>query len=66
MGSDRSGSGERRESGAETDQAHVLFATDVGWPQSFGVATQSDGKHVLRDEFPIRSEDFKKNVYLTQ
>lgn len=44
VGPDRFGGGKRSESVAEAQKAHVLFATDVGRPQSSGVATLSDGK----------------------
>lgn len=43
VGSDRAGGGERRQSVAKTQKAHVLFTTNVGRPQSVGVAPQSDG-----------------------
>lgn len=44
VGPDRVGGGERREPVPEAQEAHVLLATDVGRPQGFGAATQSDGE----------------------
>lgn len=44
VGSDRPGGGERRQPVAKDQKAHVLLAADVGRPQGFGAATQSNGK----------------------
>jgi len=51
VGSDRAGGGERRQSSAEAQEAHVLFTADVGRPQGFGAASQSNGTyHVVTIE----------------